>query len=465
VLLTAVLTGMLWPYVRATFWPVTPSWSGVAGASVAVLGAAGLHRALRALGPVALSRPAASFLLTAPVDRRSLLAPVLWLTGLGAAGAGGLVAVIIIGHVLPRPVPTATLVLLPVVGVLLGVAVLLMAVAGQAGRRWARGVDGVAVAAVALGIAGLLVDSVSGDGGAGGAIAATVAGGVAVVLAVVVGVLIVLAVRRLARTPNDEILEASRTAGTLFDSAYGVEPSFVTDLAERRYWAHRRLRSVRSGSRLPVLTGQDLLLARRRPGRLLALAGLATVPALAARGPGWLPGAVLLLGAMVVGSTTAATVRNDSRNPVLLRQLALSSRQVAAQRLWVPGVLASVWCAAALVVLQVFGDLPDGPWWALGVTLGPVGGVAAVHRARAGYVQNGLLPLETPFGSISTGVVLASVMGPDMLLLGLPAAVRIAGGAALTWTAVAVQAAVSVIGTGAYLAWTTSRDRVDLGPH
>jgi hypothetical protein len=192
------------------------------------------------------------------------------------------------------------------------------------------------------------------------------------------------------------------------------------------------------------------------------LAVATTLPLLAAQGPWWMLPAVLLLGGMSAAATTAATVRTDSGNPVLLRLLALSSRQVVGERLWVPGVLAAVWTATALLLLALTDGVPAGPWWALGLTLGPVGAVAAVSRARLGFVRNGLLPLETPFGTVATGPVLAAVGGFDMLLLAAPAIVALVDGSALTWLEVAVQAAVSAAGLVAYLVLTTSPDRTDL---
>jgi hypothetical protein len=283
-----------------------------------------------------------------------------------------------------------------------------------------------------------------------------------VVLGALVAVGGVWVVRGLAATPNERILEASRTTGTVFDSAYGVEPSFVTELVERRYWAGRRLRSAPLPRRLPVLTGQDLRLLRRKPRRLLWLAVATTLPLLAAHGPVWMLPVVLLLGAMSAAATTAATVRTDSGNPVLLRLLALSSRQAVGERLWVPGVLAAAWTGAAMLLLDVFGDVAPGPWWALGLALGPVGAVAAVGRARLGFVRNGLLPLETPFGTVATGPVLATVGGFDMLLLALPAVVSLVDGSALSWSEVSVQAVLSAAGLVAYLAMSTSADRTEL---
>ena len=267
----------------------------------------------------------------------------------------------------------------------------------------------------------------------------------------VVGAFFASAVRRLARTPNERILEASKTAGTLADSAFGVEPSFVTEMVERRYWARRRLRSSRLPSRLPVLVAQDLLLVRRRPRRLLWLAGATALPALLSHAPAWLLGVAVLIGAFLAAGTSTATVRTDAGNPVMLRVLGLSSRQAVIQRLLVPGVLAGLWAAAACALLSLLGALPAGPWWALGLALGPVGAVGAVRRARVGFVDNALLPIDTPMGSISTGPVLASIIGFDVLVLGLPAVIAVALGDPLSWTTVLVQAALGAFGARLYL--------------
>jgi hypothetical protein len=241
-----------------------------------------------------------------------------------------------------------------------------------------------------------------------------------------------------------------------------MEPSFVTEMVERRHWARRKLTSRRLWGRVPVLVAQDLVLLRRRPRRVLWLAGATTLPALLAHAPGWILGVAVLSGGLLAGGVTAGTIRTDAGNPVMLRLLGLSSRRAIGQRLWVPGVLCALWYAAALAVLQGLGDLPAGPWWALGLALGPVGAAATMRKARVGFVDNGLLPVDTPMGSISTGPLINTLAGLDVLLLGLPAVVQIAQGGPLDWTGVVVQAAVAVIGARAYLNATTETDRVEL---
>lgn len=462
-LLVLVIGGMLHKYLAAVFWPGAPNASALAGGSLTLIVLGGLFLALRGLGPLGLSRPAASWLLTAPVSRRRLLLPSLCLAAVGAIAAGALGGLALAGHVAARPVPGAGEALLPLTGALLGGGLLLIALGAQADRWWSAWADNTAYLVVAVGLAGLVVDSAwAAPRAPAGWPADTVLVPLAGALALVVATFFAAAVRRLARTPNERILAASKTAGTLLDSAFGVEPSFVTEMVERRYWARRRLRSRRLWARVPVLVAQDLLLARRRPRRLLWLAGATALPALLTHAPGWLLGAAVLIGGLVAGGTTAATIRTDAGNPVLLRMLGLSSRTAITQRLWVPGALAGLWYATTLTLLQALGTLPGGPWWALGLALGPIGAAATARKARTGFVDNSLLPLETPMGSISSGPALNAVAGIDLLLLGLPALVQIAQGTPVSWTGVAVQAAVAAIGVRTYLSATTSTDRVEL---
>jgi hypothetical protein len=462
VLFIAIVGGMLHKQLAVIFWPVTPNASELAGTALVLVGVAGLFLAMRRLGPLGLSRPAASWFLTAPVSRRRLLIPSLRLAAIGAALAGALYAVAVVGHVADRPLPDSVGTLLPVIGALLGIVILLAALAAQSGRRWGGWADNVAALLIAAGLAGFVVDSVVDAPRAAASWPAAAVGPVALVLAVLVIALLAVAVIRLAGCPNERILEAAKTAGTLLDSAFGVEPSFVTDMVERRYWAHRRLRSMRLWSRIPVLTAQDLLLVRRRPRRLVWIAGAVALPALLSHAPAWVLAVAVLIGGLIAGSVSTGNIRTDAGNPVLLRMLGVDSRQAVMQRFWLPAVLAGLWTTAALVLLDALGDLPGGPWWALGIALAPVGAVAAVRKARAGFVRNDILPLDTPMGTVSPGPLVNSVIGPDALLLGLPALVEIAQGRPLSWTTVLVQAVVSVIGARAYLSGTTSTDRVEL---
>ncbi|MEV6487029.1 DUF6297 family protein [Actinoplanes sp. NPDC051633] len=459
VLFVLIVGGMVFDRLREFIWPATPTFSFLAGVSLTASLTGLLFLAMRRLGPLAIGRPAASWLLTSPVSRRQLLMPSLRLTALAALVAGGLGGALILGHAGPRPVP-AVLFALAALG---GLAVLLVALGAQAGRWWGLVVDQIAYLLVAAGLAGLVLDSVwAAPGPLSGwphiALLVPLTGAVAVLVVA----FFLLRVREIGLTPNDRILEAAKTAGTLADSAFGVEPSFVVDMIERRYWARRRLRSAPLWGRLPVLTAQDLRLALRRPRRLLWLLGATALPALLTHAPAWLLGLGILAGGFVAAGTSTATVRSDAANPFMLRMLGLSSRQAITQRLLVPGVIAGLWSSAALLMLQLLDALPAGPWWLLGLVLGPVGAVAAVRKARVGFVDNALLPLDTPMGTVSTGPTLASLAGFDALLLGVPALIAIASDTQLSWTLILVQAAFGALGARAYIAGTTSADRVQL---
>nr|WP_296063924.1 DUF6297 family protein [uncultured Actinoplanes sp.] len=463
VLFIAVVGGILHKQVAAVFWPTAPNASALTGGSLILVLFGLLYLALRRFGPLALSRPAASWLLTAPVSRRRLLLPSLRLTAIVAAVAGALSGIAIVGHAAPRTLTGEVITILGTSAGLLGVGLMLVALAAQAGGRWGDAVDTVVSLLMAAGLAGLVVaatrDEPLATTGWPAASALLPAAGA---LALVVAVFFALAVRGLARTPNERILEAAKTAGTLFDTAFGMEPSFLADMIERRYWARRRMRSVRFTGKLPPLVAQDLILAMRRRGRLLWLLLATALPVLLGHAPAWLIGVAVLLGLLVAGSTSTGNVKTDAGNPVLLRLLGISSRQAVLQRMVVPGVAAGVWAAIALSVLRAVGELPPGPWWALGLVLGPVGAAAAVHRARVGFVRNELLPLDTPMGTLSPGPLINLAMGPDFLLLGLPALIEIAQGHRLSWLTVLVQAVVGMIGARAYLSGTTDPQRVEL---
>ncbi|NMO55996.1 hypothetical protein HH310_33045 [Actinoplanes sp. TBRC 11911] len=463
VLFIAVVGGILHKQLAVVFWPTAPNASALAGGSLVAILFGLLYLALRRFGPLALSRPAASWLMQAPVSRRRLLLPSLRLAAIVAAIVAVLEGIAIIGHTAPRSLSGEVVALLGIGAGLVGVALLLVALAAQAGGRWGDAVDALISLLLAAGLVGLVTATardqpLATTGWPGTSVLVPVIAG----LALVVVVLSLLAVRHLARTPNDRILEASKTAGTLFDSAFGMEPSFLTDMIERRFWARRKLRSTRLPARLPALVAQDLLLVLRRRRRLLWLALATTLPVLLTSAPHWLVGVAVLIGLLPAAGTATGNLKTDAGNPGLLRMLGLSSRQAVLQRMVLPGVLAGVWAAVAMTVLQALDVLPAGPWWALGLVLGPVGAAAAVHRARVGFVRNELLPLDTPMGTVSPGPLVNLVIGPDMLLLGLPTLIEIGQGQPLSWLTVLTQLVVGLVGARAYLSGSTSPERVEL---
>ncbi len=464
VLLTAVTGAMSWPLLRALFWPEAPTGTLRTALAVPLICAGALHVALRRLGPVAVSRPAASWLLTAPMSRLALLLPSAASVSAASAAAGALAAFATVSQVADRPVPVPAFAAVVAGGALLGVAVFLGAVHAQAHRGWARATDLAAYAAVVLGGLGLVADRAGRDPGRAGLdLGAAAPPALAAAVAAAVVAYAALSVRRLNRMPDPAVFAASQAAGALFDAAYSVQPSFVTDLREKRAWQGRRWRSRPFPARVPELTAQDLRALSRKGGRLGWLAAATLVPAVLADGSGWLVAGAVLLGAMSAATTTTGSVRTDNDNPVLLRLLAVSARAALLARLWVPAALAAAWATTALVVLTAVGHLPAGPWWALGVAVAPVAAAAAVRRSRLGMVQNGLLPLDTPMGSLETGPLLGAVVGYDLLvLLGLPTAFALYAGVAPAWSTVLLQLVVGVGGLAMYVGASTSTYLSDL---
>jgi hypothetical protein len=150
--LFAVVSGaVLHEQLNALFWPERPALTGAQAIALVVLCGALLLMALRRLGPVSVSRPAASFLLTAPVSRRRLLLPSVRLAAVAAALTAAAACFAVLGHTGSRdsaPVPP-----LLVVAALTGVALFLIAAAAQSDHRRATLVDRLTAAALTLALA------------------------------------------------------------------------------------------------------------------------------------------------------------------------------------------------------------------------------------------------------------------------------------------------------------------------
>ena len=189
---------------------------------------------------------------------------------------------------------------------------MLVALAAQAGGRWGEAVDRLVALLLAAGLAGLVADATPSGVVRGGRVAHRHdAGSAAGCLALVVGSFFALAVRGLARTPNERILEAAKTAGTLFDSAFGMEPSFLTDMIERRYWHGGAC--ARSGCR-PGCRYWSRRICCWPPGAAAACSGWHWPPSCRCCSAGtapWLLGLAVLIGAMLAAAPGRA--REDRR--------------------------------------------------------------------------------------------------------------------------------------------------------
>jgi len=475
VLSVLVVGSIMWSVAGSVMWPGSPVPTGSAGAAsrlavtaLLLVVHATLLAALRRFGPLTLGRAGVSWLLPAPVGRRSLLLPSFrWAAG-GSATVAAIAAVAAVGHLAPRPVPLWHVIGGALVGALSGILLACAAMWSQRHERLGRWCDTAAVATVASAVIMLLTDRVVVDSAMASVLMAIGPWGWAMLpppelllAALILGALVIVATRRTARSidtiPDHQVVDTSRTVGSYLDRAYAAEPSLASDVAERRYWMRRRLTSapLRSNIGLPLLARQDLLMARRKPRRFAVLVGGLALPVLAMRTPEWVGAVVVLLGGLVAASLNTAAIRTDAENPVLLRLLGLSGRQALIARMWVPTALASGWYGAALGALSLLEKLPSGPWWALGLALGPAATVAAFRRARVGAVDNSLPPADTPMGNMPVGRISSFIAGLDVLaVFGLPTALWLATRESLpqlAWSGVAVQGGFSLLGLAGYL--------------
>ncbi len=460
-LTVAITVAVVGPRTGAAMWPAAPAAPPDRFVVLVLLaaGAAGLVLLLRQVGPLVLGRGELTWLLPAPVPRRGLLLPALVRALTVGALAGAVLALAGAARLADRPVSGPALAGWLALGTAAGLLLALLAVAAQRRPAHARLLDAVVPALlVALGAAALLarVQPLP-------APPAVTSPPFPLVLATltVAGALTALAVRDLARIPDPRLHEPSLTVGTYLDAAYAVEPSFVADLRERRYWRRRALRSrplrPRRGWLVPLQ--QDLLVLRRRGWRVGWLFLATPLPVLLTAGPRWLPAATLVVGAGTAAGLTLDALRRDVAHPALLRLLGLTGRRAVTIRLIVPAVLATAWSGLAMVALGLLGGLPPGPWWALGLAFGPTAAMIAVRRAQAGRIDNGLPLIDTPMGAFPPGPMLWLLNGTDVLLFATPTLMALLGPAQPNWWWVGCQGVLSAAGVLAYLQFGADRRR------
>ncbi|WP_018909324.1 DUF6297 family protein [Salinispora arenicola] len=425
-LMAAALVG---PPVAGVIWP--PDMPG-GGPTVtpfvgAVAALAAFFVVLRQLGPLSVSRSDATWLLPAPLPRRTLLTPALVLTTVVALVVGAVIGVAVTGHIAARPTGLLVLGASGTTGAAAAVGVALLAFTCQRRPSTARFADGIGIA---VGVGGLVLAAAMRATGEPGLPAvplppeAVLAVGAAALAAGLIAVGSTW--RALESWPAAPIAGASITMGAYADVVYAVEPSYLTEMSARRFWRSRtRVRTTRllPARRLPPLVAQDLIILRRKAARLWWPVGAAAVPVYLADGPAWLLIGVVVIGALAAASLTVESTHDDAANPAMLRLLGVTGRQVTAARLVVPAVVAGGWLAVTLAVLQALGAL-TGPWWVLGLLAGPAVAAGAFQRARASAASIGTVLIDTPLGAFPAGMLLWLLNGIDVLaVLTLPISV------------------------------------------
>ncbi|GIJ60199.1 DUF6297 family protein [Virgisporangium aurantiacum] len=418
----------------------SPAESGVRAwlliAVVLVLG--GLAwAAVRDLGPLYVTGAARYWAAGAPVDRAGWLRPALgWVAFVGAAcGALFGVGVMLIGD---------TGWGLGLAATFAGAALPAAAVVAQAATA-----TGAARPTTTTGDRGTDTGTgrrASGAPGRGTAIAlagsgTTIAIGVVVLdglgvsvsapavplslLTVVAGLVAVgtgvAALRRLGRLDAAALSGGAQLADAATVSLVLLQPAMFSDIVEVRRW--RRVGSVHSGPlgpppsivagrdrlrRLWTLVRADLRRQVRRPGGVLAWAGLGVVPyAMTLVAPGGAAPARVVAGYLAT-ERLCAGLRTICRSAALRRLLGGSDLLLRLSHLPVPAVALALWWPATLPAS------PINPAWA--EPLLAVGVLAAAYRAagRRPTRYDGAA-VDTPFGIVQPDLVTQIVRGPDLV--------------------------------------------------
>ncbi|TMR18559.1 hypothetical protein ETD86_21685 [Nonomuraea turkmeniaca] len=424
--------------------PGDPARMG-AGVALIALAVAALLGTARAVGPVMLPGPDASWLLLSPLDRRHLLGRTgraLLMASVVAGAVLGLGMLAVLGapdQLVWRLLGALTL------GVFASVGGMALAVLAQASQSWQVWLTAAMVALLVLAVVAVSGQLRTVPAIAAGAplqaVAAAAAGA-----AVISGLLVRQAWAALGRIPARAVMAASTRAGHVASAAVGVDPGAFTWIAEDNYWRARKLGSRRWPS-LPApfaLAWQDWRRLARRRGRLAAILATAAMPAVLAQA-GFAPaalGAAVLAGGLAVAASSVSGTRRDGDNPALARLLGVGRRRALAARAALPALLSGAWTALALAALSLTATaMAPGAagavvsdavadvdvWWLFGPLAAPALAAGALRMARRSPVDHSLPVIETAGGAIPLGPVLWAATGVDVAVAGcLPALIALA---------------------------------------
>ncbi|WNV88132.1 DUF6297 family protein [Umezawaea sp. Da 62-37] len=363
-------------------------------AVTALLVAALLCRMAVVFGPVLVSGAAQSWLLSTPVDRRSLLAPRFFaLLGVGAVAGAAL------GVAVAPPVA--------LVGAPVGVLVCAALVDAQASRRGAavtRHVTTVVIVAqvVLLAVLAVIPDLPWPH------LAATIPAAVTAVVCAAVASWhahrTLTALTRGSLSAGSEIATATATATTW------LNPTLLSDtVVTRQARAAGAVRSVRfRGGRVRSLLRADLTRHRRGPLGLVVFCALLPVPYLVDRvAAPTVTAAVHVVCVYLVADRFARGLRVVGRSPALRRALGGSDTASTLVHLALPTTAALLWTLATAPVLTP-----------VHAALSVLGSVAAVYRGATKPPMEYSSPLlDTPMGAMPIGIIARMLRGPGLVVV------------------------------------------------
>ncbi|WP_067488877.1 DUF6297 family protein [Actinomadura hibisca] len=402
-----VLGGMTFEAVRDRTGPVEPDGTPVirlTAAVAALLCLVLLAKALLAFGPLHVSAPARTWLLSTPVDRGRLLArnlAAVIATAAGASAALGLAFSLVSGLAVPLP---PWLALWAAIGVIEACACVLLQ-AGRASIR--RTLDvltctlvGAAIAIPFLHPADVLAPLEQID-------ATTYAAAL-----LLTAVPLLLAARRALDSMTRGTLSSGVELATAAQvSALSLDFTFLWSIAlERRARAMVRVRPAPiRGNRFTALVRADIARVLRMRGGLFVWAALIPVPYTAhVAGMTVLLPAFHLVVAFLAVDRLAGGLRIVSRAPALRRALGDSDRLLTLAHLVVPAAGATVWCAATAFV----------PGISVAATaLSAVGAVLVTYRTatRPPVDYGGALIDLGLFGPVPLTLITQLLRGPALL--------------------------------------------------
>ncbi|MBY6677974.1 hypothetical protein HQ314_13695 [Rhodococcus sp. BP-332] len=381
---------------RGTGFTLDPVLSASASTSVGiVLAAAALH-VLRVVGPIGTDAATTHWLVSAPLDRRTLL------RGQVLAWTGALVALgVLVARLLALVAGATSWWPLAAVGAAAGALVVALAVLGQQSRRWSSALPMIELGTVvSAGVATLAPPPP--------AVACATVLAVAAVIGWWAADSRLGRIRRTSLTSGADLLAAGSAGLSFLDVGFLV--SALETRAHRRRGAVRpRGRAGRSVGPVRALVRSDLMRHRRNtmlPAVLVTGLGL-VLAASAVSMPYW-AGVVGLLVGYVATSAASIGFRDMLADRSLRFSLALPDRTMAGAFLVVPSLVALT--VAVTVAAAV-------SWWA-GIVVGSTTLIAVVRsRTAPPRVYDGLA-VVTMFGTVPVDVIRQVLRGPGLLLVG-----------------------------------------------
>ncbi len=387
---------------------VLPWVTGVTGV-VLVLAVA------RLFGPVFVSPAVDSWLMTAPVDRGSVLRPRLLATVGIALVAGGLIAA---GASAVATFPGAALLSFTGSAALLSVAAVCLAALSQsAGGIVARVLTWVLVAAVWVGLLVLALGRAPVADPPVGSTPWTAGLAAGAVLGLV---LLALTVRRLPRLRRRDVAAGGALAPGISGALASLDLALAFDVVLAHRWTgHGSVRPRRGGpSGAVALVWLDLTRVRRSPQTVLLLAAAVVVPyAAETAGGGRVVVLVAALTGFLAGLPLLTGLRAITRTPSIARAMPFPASTTRMATLAVPAGLLAAYGLATAGALD--GSLEVGPTSAgvFGLVVG-ASALAAATRWVTGRPPDYSKPLvTTPAGAVPTNLYGSIVRGFDVLVL------------------------------------------------